>query len=125
MKKIFFYPLFILLLFTSCYQTKELSSESEDKDTIHQVLKCESVKSFIEMTLQDSPKKPSAYIDKFLYKGQYVFFLEEGGETYPDKMYTSINADCEVVCRSGGIAGFVCEDFDKAEFVERIWKDER
>lgn len=125
MKQLFFYPLLTLLLFTSCYDRQEFSSESESKDTTHQVLKCESVKSFIETTLQNSPNEPRAYIDKFLYKGQYVFFLEEGGEAYPDKMYTIINSNCEVVCRSGGIAGFVCEDFDKAQFVERIWKDER
>lgn len=122
MKHLILCAIACLFFLSSCFEKEEGVTVVP---TENNVMECESVKTLIQDALEKEPSEPRAYIDKYLYKEQYVFVLEEGGEVYPDKLYTIINSKCEVVCYSGGIGGFICQDFDKAKFIETIWKDNR
>ena len=89
------------------------------------IMRCENVLEFVEQIEREAPLEPRAYIHKYLYQSTYVYVLFYGGSSGSNIPPHGINSKCETVCNFGGVTGSTCEDFDKAEFIESIWQDER
>ena len=84
------------------------------------------VQSYIDNFLENNNKQtPSASVDKYLYKGDYVYVLNF--QNFPDGQSSVISSECEPLCSLGGIDGPQndCEGFDDAKFISTVWVDNR
>lgn len=63
-------------------------------------------------------------IDKYNYKGQVVYFIDNHSIGDADSTSLVVNSNCETLCLIGGIDGSQndCIDWSKAKFIETIWK---
>ncbi|MBL7787078.1 MAG: hypothetical protein JNM36_14305 [Chitinophagales bacterium] len=80
--------------------------------------------SSIDNILSIPPTTPRHQLDKYYFQDQYVYVFN-GPALYPDELVATSDERCEAVCYSGGIVGFVCDDWEDAEFIEVVWKDPR
>lgn len=116
MKKIIYVASFLLVLI-GCNNPEE---EANYPDCIKtQIDNFESVANYPVST-------PRAHIDKYSYKGQIVYLINDQ-IGWADGAATVVNEKCESICLLGGIDGNQndCVDWDKATFIETVWKDPR
>ena len=107
----------ILLILTAC-------NNSEEEITFP-----ECIRTLIigyEKNLNYPISNPRSHIDKYNYKGQIVYLINDQ-IGWADGAATLVNEKCESICLLGGIDGNQndCIDWDKATFIETIWTDPR
>jgi len=78
----------------------------------------------IDAALNREPTSPGSYIKKWLFEQQEVYEINMQ-QGFADGMTSIVDENCELICSIGGIAGFVCDGFDQAEFIETVWQDLR
>lgn len=99
-----------------------MSFQCEDDDDNITFPEC--LQEYIDIGLNQDPTIPRGTIDKYLFNNQEVYLidLQKG---IADGMAIVVDDHCSEVCLIGGIAGFVCEGFENAEFITTVWEDPR
>ncbi len=83
------------------------------------------LQSTLDNLISSAPTQPRAKLEKFYYKGQYVYSLNFVPPYPEDFLYSVVGENCEIICSYGGIANLKCAGWEEAEFIEVVWEDER
>jgi hypothetical protein len=115
-----FKTLLLILVFSS------LSCDNSEKsdDNNNDFSKC--LQTIIDGILEEPMSNPKRFINSYNYLGEKVFEISPKSNV-SEPATNVIDVDCVTICLIGGIDGNQndCENFENAEFIERVWTDPR